>query len=398
MRILHVIDTLDGYGSARQLQCLVPALAPHGCEIDICCLRPATPQADELRRDGFCIHTLGWSRWFDAPALWALRTRALRGGYDLLHVWRLAALRAVACIAPQALSRAVVSSPWPRRGTWTWCDRQALKRVRCVVLAGDDERENWAQAGATALRCQVVPPAVSPALTCGPGEPRQVAYVGRLERGRGGREAIWAIDVLRYVFPEARLRIAGSGPRRPDLQAMIAGLNIVHARLLDEGSDRTAVLADAAVCWIPSRMNRGRQTALEAMAIGRVVVASDVPCLRELIRDDETGCLVPPGEPVALARRTCELFHDPAQAARLAAKAQAEVVERFCLDHVAARWAGLYHELSDFRSHAPARERTSGRAVSRRLAGFGNAPAASVPDGTQSFLTCVPTQERGNEE
>ena len=50
------------------------------------------------------------------------------------------------------------------------------------------------------------------------------------------------------------------------------------------------------------------------MAAGQPVVASDVPCLRELIRDGETGCLVPPGAPIALARRTRALLQDPARA------------------------------------------------------------------------------------
>jgi glycosyltransferase involved in cell wall biosynthesis len=290
---------------------------------------------------------LGWARWFDAPALWTLRRLLLGSGHDLVHVWRLAALRAVAIVAPQVLPRVVVRSPLPRRGRWSWFDRQALRRVRCVALAAEDERESCMQQGLRDFRWQIVPPAVVPSVieTESRDKLHQIACVGRLERFRGGREAIWAIDVIRHVFPDAHLCIAGSGPRRPNLQAMIDGLRIDHARLLADQADLSTVLASAAVCWVPSRADRGRQSALEAMASGCVVVASDVPCLRALIRDGETGCLVPPGQPVALARRTYALFRDPGGTARLGKAAQADVQERFSLERVAARWHGLYHEL-----------------------------------------------------
>src|SRR5207247_59213 len=96
----------------------------------------------------------------------------------------------------------------------------------------------------------------------------------------------------------------------------------------------------------PSRIDRGRQAALDAMAQGRAVVASDVPCLRELIRDGETGCLVAPGDPVALARRTRALLGNPELCARLGQAARADVLARFSLAQVVQRWQRLYNDLA----------------------------------------------------
>ncbi len=176
--------------------------------------------------------------------------------------------------------------------------------------------------------------------------PRRIACAGRLERGRGFRQAIWAVDILRYVFPDVQLFIAGSGPRRPDLQAMIERLNIDNAHLVGDAVEPAQLLADADVCWVPSRTDHGRQAALEALASGQAVVASDVPCLRALIRDGVTGCLVPPGDPVALARQTRALLHDAALRERLGQAARAEILARFALDKVATQWHRLYNDLA----------------------------------------------------
>jgi glycosyltransferase involved in cell wall biosynthesis len=352
MKILHVINALDCGGSARQVRLLAPALANAGNAVEVCCLASASRHVEELRAAGVPVHLLGWTRWLDAAALLELRRLVRSGGHDVIHVWRLAALRCVAVAARETLPRVVVSSPLPRKGRLSWWDRWVLRRVRCVALTGETERQQCAQNGLADLRWQAVSAAVPvdglPVSTAGrvPSYPRRIACAGRLERGRGFREAIWAADILRHVDPELHLLIAGSGPRRPDLQEMIDRLDVGNAHLLGSEVEAPDVLAIADVCWVPSRIDRGRQTALEAMALGRVVVASDVPCLRELIRDGETGCLVPPGDPVALARRTRALLRDPELCARLGQAARQEVLARCSLPRVVSRWQGLYNDLA----------------------------------------------------
>jgi glycosyltransferase involved in cell wall biosynthesis len=350
MRVLHVINALDRGGSARQVRLLAPALAHAGCAVEVCCLGSGSRHVDELRGAGIPVHVLGWTRWLDATALWELRRLVRSGDFDVIHVWRLTALRSVAVAARASLPRVVVSAPVPRQGRLTIWDRWALRRVRCLALTGETERRQCAQNGLADLRwqtvCAAVPVDGHASSTAGavPAYPRRIACMGRLEHGRGFREAVWAVDILHQVDPDLHLLIAGAGPRRPDLQEMIDRLGIGNAHLL--GSDAAAddVLAVADMCWVPSRIDCGRQAALEAMAMGRAVVASDVPCLRELIRDGDNGCLVPPGDPVALARRTLALLRDPALRARLGRAAQEEVLARCGLPRVVSRWQGLYND------------------------------------------------------
>jgi glycosyltransferase involved in cell wall biosynthesis len=351
MRILHLIDAFDQYGSARQLALLAPGLQRAGCSIEVCCIGRSCECLETLRHTGIAVHTLGWTRWFDAPALWQLRQLVCGGRFDLIHVWRLAALRALGLVASGVLPRVVISAALPHNRQLNVLDRHLLRRVRCVALTSDHDRERCMHEGLQDIRWQIVPAAAVPPRGAGilPAAiarySRRIACTGRLERGQGFREAIWAADVLRQVDPDLHLLIAGAGPRQADLQTMIERLDIANAHLLGESVEATDVLASAAICWVPSKANRGDQAAIEAMALGRAVIASDVPCLRSLIIDGVTGHLVPPGDPVALARKTWALLHDPAQCERLGQAARIDIRARFALERVASRWHRLYHEL-----------------------------------------------------
>jgi hypothetical protein len=344
MHILHLIDSLDRSDTARQLQLLALEHARQGHHPLICCIGPANPhQALPV------VQVLGWARWLDGRALWRLRALVRGRDYDLIHVWGLAALRMLAVAAADVLPRAVISSPLPVAGRLSWWDYQLLKRVHCLLLAGDDERQCAMQQGLGGVLWRTVPAAAaSPGLchvpTWASAYPRRIACAGRLERGAGFREAIWAVDILRYVLPDVHLLIAGDGPFRADLASMIQRLDICNAHLLGD-VDPAEVLAAAQVCWVPSLTDHGRQTAVEAMALGLPVVAADVPCLRALIRDGETGVLVPRSDPVALARQTRWLFAEPGRREQLGTAARNEAATRFALPHIAARWLDLYNDM-----------------------------------------------------
>jgi glycosyltransferase involved in cell wall biosynthesis len=346
MHILHLIDALDNRDDARRLELL--ALSDSG-RTEVCCIGAASRQATLLRERGIIVHALGWARWLDARALWRLRELVHGGGFNIVHVWRRAALRMLAVAAADVLPRTIVSAPLPASGGLPWWDRQLLRRVRCLALSGEEERLRCMQCGLGDVPWRTIPAAAPDGDLHTPGwalrYPRRIACAGRLERDSGFREAIWAVDVLRHVFPDVHLLIAGDGPFRNNLESMIRRLTIDNAHLLGDTMDQAEVLAAADICWVPSLADRGAQTALEAMAAGRPVVASDVPCLRALIRDGDTGRLVPAGAPVALARQTRALFADPARSGQIGSAARAEAA-RFALPRVAARWQALYNDMA----------------------------------------------------
>src|ERR1700722_13603241 len=160
MKILHLIDALDFSGSARQLQFLGPALASGAVSVEICCLGPETPLTATLRQACVTVHALHWTRWIDPSVLWNLR-ELLRGTHpDVIHVWRMPALRTLAVVAKELLPRVVMSAPLPTKGRLAWWGRWLLQQVRCVALAGVSDQERCLHQGVTQPELRVVPPAV----------------------------------------------------------------------------------------------------------------------------------------------------------------------------------------------------------------------------------------------
>jgi mannosyltransferase len=95
----------------------------------------------------------------------------------------------------------------------------------------------------------------------------------------------------------------------------------------------------------PQRWEGFGLTPLEAMAAAVPVVATTVGAFPELVVDGETGALVPPGEPAAIARALAPLLADPAARARMGEAARAHVARHFRLEAEAAALVALYREM-----------------------------------------------------
>lgn len=352
MRILHLIDTFDDRGCARQLKALGAALAQGGETVEVCCLGPETPRLEMLRRAGVGVHVLNWTRWFDPRVIARYREtlRAVRP--DVVHAWGLSALRVAFLAGADLTPRVLASEILPARGTLAWWDRLLLDRVPGIACRSEADRRAFARLGVDERRLFDAPPVLEAAPPGDAPEPTEearvpIACVGRLDVEHGFREAVWALEFLRIVMPEVRLQIVGEGWHRPFIERVMHGLgSTANVQFLGALEDPSAVLASAAVVWVPSLANCGRQTALEAMALGRPVVASDVPCVRDLIVEGETGFLCRPGDPHNVARRTLVLLRDAALRARIGASARARVHAQFAREATVPRWRKLYQTMA----------------------------------------------------
>jgi len=105
-----------------------------------------------------------------------------------------------------------------------------------------------------------------------------------------------------------------------------------------------ACLAAADVVALPSLQEGLGVAALEAMAAGRPVVASRVGGLTEAVVHEETGLLVPPGDPTALATALVRLARDPGLRARLGAAGRARVLARYTAARMAEGTLACYED------------------------------------------------------
>ncbi len=175
---------------------------------------------------------------------------------------------------------------------------------------------------------------------------RSIGSVGHLRKEKAYEVLIEAAALLRDRGVGPNVLIAGEGLERERLESLIAARGLEgQVRLLGARSDVPDLLAalDVAVCC--SEFEGGPLSVMEYMEAGLPVVASDVGGLPELVVDGESGILVPPRDPAALAAALGELIGDPAARRRMGERGRELRRERWSLDAWAERIEALYLEL-----------------------------------------------------
>ncbi|MGE0449288.1 MAG: glycosyltransferase family 4 protein [Vicinamibacterales bacterium] len=186
-------------------------------------------------------------------------------------------------------------------------------------------------------------------------EPPRVAMVAHLVPQKRHEDFIRAAQIVRRRVPGVRFDVFGgcypsdeSREYARSLRTLVGALqlsDIVRFTHLDHG--RLETLRGVDVFVLPS-VNEGASNAiLEAMALGKPVVASDSGGNPELVIDGETGFLVPPLSPSDLANRIARLLESPAVAAALGAAARRRVEDAFTIQMCAARYERLYQAVID---------------------------------------------------
>lgn len=172
---------------------------------------------------------------------------------------------------------------------------------------------------------------------------RMILCIGPVTARKGYRDAVWAFDILRYLYDDLTLLIAGTGDGRDHAEDFARAIGAAaRVKFLVACDNVRPLLARCAVVWVPTRTQGGTNVALEALAAGRPVVASRLPALAEIVTDGETGFLVSPGDKAALARRTRQLLDDPALAACFGEAGRRCAIERFSAARMVERFAALY--------------------------------------------------------
>ena len=143
---------------------------------------------------------------------------------------------------------------------------------------------------------------------------------------------IRALPFVLKEVPTARLVIVGDGPNRQELEGMVQELSLesrVQFTGMIEHNKVHDIIGIADVFLQTNDLSCLGNTLLEAMVCGRVIVTWDVGTTRDVIVDDENGCLMPDAEPETIARTVITLAKDPDKRKRLA-----RGVRRFVEEHL----------------------------------------------------------------
>jgi len=176
-----------------------------------------------------------------------------------------------------------------------------------------------------------------------------VLATGPLVPASGFTDLIEAIAILRARGRVVPLTIVGEGELDETLRARIERDGLDYVQLLSGASrSQLAMLmrmhTAVVVPWIGVNGDHDAlpHVVLEAMAVGAVVVSSDLPGIRELIDDGLTGRVISPGDPVGLAGALETLFEYKDLRERMASRARAKVEKRFTAARNVSQLAGLF--------------------------------------------------------
>jgi glycosyltransferase involved in cell wall biosynthesis len=187
-----------------------------------------------------------------------------------------------------------------------------------------------------------------------PFPPLRLLFVGRLVERKGLRYLLDAMARVRADTP-VRLDIVGQGPERPSLEAQARELGLddrvrFHGFVSDE--ELVERYVESHVFVLPAAYDRKGDVEglgvvlIEALSYGRAAIGSRAGGITDIIRHDETGLLVPPGDPEALAAAIRTLAADPDRISALGRTGRAHVQERFGWPTVIGGLAELYERLA----------------------------------------------------
>jgi glycosyltransferase involved in cell wall biosynthesis len=225
---------------------------------------------------------------------------------------------------------------------YLWADRLMSPLTTTTICVAHGERDAGLQARTCRAERTVVihngVPLDVPRRGAHTG-PVTLLSVGRL---RAPKDFVTLVRAMAGL--EARLRIAGDGPDRPALEAEIDRLGLSNVELLGTRDDVPELLAGADVFVLASDSEGMPMSVLEAMAAGLPVVASAVGGVPELVRDGETGALVPPRDSAALAGALRRIVSDPALVDRLGEAGRQRVEREFSLERFEREHLELYRK------------------------------------------------------
>lgn len=339
MRIAYVINSMEGGGAALPVPAIAGVLRDGGAAVRIFALTRRDGRAiapieaagfEVVVRDGGERDHLAALRWmrrearaWGATHMWTSLSRATLLGLALQPVLGLP----LVCWQHNALLK-----PWNRRllralqgraRLWVADSQQVAELTRTRLAVGAERLSVWPIFAAD--------PAMPAPRAWQPGEPVRIGTLGRLHPNKGYDILIEAMALLRQRGTVAmpQIRVAGEGAQRPVLEAAIARHGLTCVDLRGYVEDTRAFLAAQHLYVQPSRAEGFCIAAHEAMAAGLPVLASAVGEMPHSIVPGETGLVVPPLDPVALADALEQLLARPERLHAMGEAARAHIGARF---------------------------------------------------------------------
>jgi len=340
----------------------------------VCFLSEPGPIGDALECEGIQVSYLPLRGVCSLPWVVVRLTRLIWGTrYDILCLYGLKANilgRVLGKLCKREVILGALRSMYPseiNRRWVLWLDRlffglstgyvsNSQAAIDFLVAHGFDRRKFWLIHNGIDLN------EFRPSPDTGQTNPRQrlgislnalvVTCVANLRPPKGHFYLIEAISQTQWKQLNLKLLLVGDGPLREDLEAFARKYHISEAIAFLGAVDRRTVLDVLRITdiFVLPSLNEGLPTAvLEAMAAGCPVVATAVGGMPELVVHNETGLLIPPRDPVALAKALPLLAENEETRKRMGTASKKRVQQFFSIDRMVQEYESLYVQMLETR-------------------------------------------------
>jgi glycosyltransferase involved in cell wall biosynthesis len=359
LRVLLVTDEMEVGGTQRQIVHIARAIDRARFRPEVAYFRNRSFLAEQLADDGIPVTEIPKRGRFDVGFVRALAAFVRRGRYDVMHcfafsgeLWGSVARRLVPAAERPALITSVRNKyDWYSGLQWSlkgWTARQSCRVVANSQSGARYALEKMRMPGSAmhVVYNGVAEPAdaarLSVPLEASAG-PLRLQFVGRLVEQKNVFVLLRAMQRLAAANLDVKLRIAGDGPLRPAIEAELRERALAdRVELLGERSDVAALMSAADAVVLPSFREGLSNVILEAMMLGRPVIASDVGGNGELVEPNATGLLFPSDDDAALAAAITTLSRDRALRLRMGSEARQRALSTYTVPAMAAAMENHY--------------------------------------------------------
>lgn len=364
VNVLYVIWSLSLGGAERVVINLAKGLDKSKFNPIVCCLNDKGAFAHELEAEGIEVIALHKRGKFDFSILHSLFSIFKQRGIHIAHthLWganfwgRIAAKRA--CV-PVIIAHEHGIEAW-RNAAHALFDKILYRHTDRVILVSQASQKLFlSKIKSDSFKCRVIYNGVDTEKFNGyinPVEARMrlglsqedyaIASIGRLVTEKGHEYLFEAIKLMILKYPSLKVLVAGDGPEKQRLIHKVKHLGVQkNIIFLGARNDIAEILSASDLFVLSSTKEAFPISILEAMAVGRPVVATDVGGVSELISNEKTGFVVPPRNSQALADAIAKLVNNKNAAAEMAEAGKRRIKESFTLRQWLGNIENLYTDL-----------------------------------------------------
>ena len=364
MKILHIISSGGMYGAEAVILNMSRMLneGPHRSLLGVFSnsSNPNLQLHEYATKEGIESYLIPCKGQIDRKAIASIRDLVQRTGAEVVHAHGYKAdLYAYFALRASGVPLVSTCHNWLDNDRKTFfygvLDRLILRAYARVVAVSEDVRQRLLKSGVKAKKISMIRNGIdlrpfdrASAVVkdeLGWGANSLVGLVGRLSVEKGVDIFMHSAARVLAHCPDAKFLVAGDGPDRAGLEALIDQLGIRGSvRLLGRRDDMPSVYASLDVMVSASRLEGLPIAILEGMASRLPVVATAVGEVPTVILHGRTGVLVPTESPELLAEAIIELLRDPAKRERLGAGATQLVEDEFSARRMTADYLCVYEE------------------------------------------------------